>query len=939
MTAQTRSAESAGGTPPATPPSPPGPRRSSWAASWRVSLRMARRDVRRHRGRSLVVLLMVGVPTMLICAGLVLGATSQISDSEMVPRLMGPAAATVDPPRSSPVIQGARPDSFMEEGAGGADARDIPGYDPQADVRVNADAIGELTGAEAVPWGEGSARAHVDDRLLRLRTLVLPGAERFPGKVDLVSGRWPAAPDEVLVSPEAVERGVPDSGSLTLTSADGDGTQSVTVVGTATALGKWSRYELVAPTAEVVVAGSDRGWYLLREEPVGWQQVRRLNSYGLSVASAQVLRDPPATSELDPRIATGAGLQDRENLTYVVLGGTLLLLTITLLVGPAFAVGAVRQRRTLALTASNGATSQQLRRTLLAQALVLGGLSALLGAVLSLPLAWGAVAALRERSTMGPFDVPWLQLAGIVTIALAAAIIAALVPAQRLTRLDIVSAMRGRVTSTPPSRLLLVLGAVIAAAGGAVVLQGTMRGASPFVLAGGAVALVLGTLLLVPTILHLLGRLAGVLPLPLRLAARDLARHRARSAPTVAAVLAGTAALTIGLVGATSDDEQARGQYVPSTLPGEVLLHLLDGDDAAVEAARSAVDSVAPQLVSAPLSRVGHTPAGPQEEPFWTDFVIVHSSECTAVRVVTGRAGFDQCQVVGGEMSNQQLAVLPAAEIVRRFELTGADAEAVRAGAALLLTSEHNDRLVDDGSVTLAHGQRLIDPEFYETTDTREVTETQLPVVTRPATKEALGRSASNALLVPAQTAEDEGWTTQVSALALHDPDGPISRETVERIDAARGGEGWTQLERGYTNPVAWVTAALLGIFTVLLLVVTLTSTALSLAEQSRDQATLAAVGAGRRTRRLMAGVQTLVLALVGVVLGVAVGIVPGIAIAMQLTSQGWDPVTGEMLTTGATIVIPWVALAVMVVAVPLLAGAIAAAGIRRAPDATHREQ
>ena len=48
----------------------------------------------------------------------------------------------------------------------------------------------------------------------------------------------------------------------------------------------------------------------------------------------------------------------------------MLFILTTLLVGPAFAVSAARQRRTLALAATNGAETRQLRRTVLAQALV-----------------------------------------------------------------------------------------------------------------------------------------------------------------------------------------------------------------------------------------------------------------------------------------------------------------------------------------------------------------------------------------------------------------------------------------------------------------------------------------------------------------------------------------------------------------------------------------
>ena len=73
----------------------------------------------------------------------------------------------------------------------------------------------------------------------------------------------------------------------------------------------------------------------------------------------------------------------------VALGAVMLLIITALLVGPAFAVSAARQRRTLALAASNGASTAVLRRTVLAQALVLGTASALLGVLLGVAAARG----------------------------------------------------------------------------------------------------------------------------------------------------------------------------------------------------------------------------------------------------------------------------------------------------------------------------------------------------------------------------------------------------------------------------------------------------------------------------------------------------------------------------------------------------------------------
>ena len=99
--------------------------------------------------------------------------------------------------------------------------------------------------------------------------------------------------------------------------------------------------------------------------------------------------------------------------------------------------------------------------------------------------------------------------------------------------------------------------------------------------------------------------------------------------------------------------------------------------------------------------------------------------------------------------------------------------------------------------------------------------------------------------------------------------------------------------------------------FAVLILVITLTSTALTVAEQQTDQATLAALGATRGTRRLMAAAAAFLLAAVGCVLGVGVGLVPGIAIARPLTSNGWTP-TGVPVDGQTILVIPWLSLLVV---------------------------
>ena len=71
--------------------------------------------------------------------------------------------------------------------------------------------------------------------------------------------------------------------------------------------------------------------------------------------------------------------------------------------------------------------------------------------------------------------------------------------------------------------------------------------------------------------------------------------------------------------------------------------------------------------------------------------------------------------------------------------------------------------------------------------------------------------------------------------------------------------------------------------------------------------------------------------------LGVAVGLVPGIAIATPADEHGWSHARGLPVGGQTILVIPWLSLLVVGVLVPLVAGAIAWAGIRKAPQVTRR--
>ena len=64
---------------------------SGWLARWRLALRIARRDARRHPGRTLLVVLMVGLPVLVITGGDTLFRSEDVDAAEELSVRLGEA--------------------------------------------------------------------------------------------------------------------------------------------------------------------------------------------------------------------------------------------------------------------------------------------------------------------------------------------------------------------------------------------------------------------------------------------------------------------------------------------------------------------------------------------------------------------------------------------------------------------------------------------------------------------------------------------------------------------------------------------------------------------------------------------------------------------------------------------------------------------------------
>ena len=194
-------------------------RLSRWWQSWRLALRLARRDVWAHRGRSLLIVIMVAAPVLLVGTLATWFTTTDISVRESLPVRLGNAQAEIR------VDDGGR--WAVEQLANGRDyfsseeaARPFGSHQPGTDW--TADQLSALTGGRVVEAHYPLMFRSTDDRVTRLTGLALPAAELpTSGLATLVSGRWPAAPDEVAVTKAGVERGLPTTGSIAVRGADG----------------------------------------------------------------------------------------------------------------------------------------------------------------------------------------------------------------------------------------------------------------------------------------------------------------------------------------------------------------------------------------------------------------------------------------------------------------------------------------------------------------------------------------------------------------------------------------------------------------------------------------------------------------------------------------------------------------------------------------------
>ncbi|CAG6399170.1 Putative ABC transport system permease protein [Actinacidiphila cocklensis] len=957
--------------------------------AWRAAIRIARRDAVRFKGRSLLVLAMIALPIMGVSAADVTIRSSQLTAAEKATREFGTADA-----RLSDAGQGPQPVYQEPTGEGVVPVQENAGKkgltrtvtvtgDDGSTTTVSSGESDPVDPLVALPAGarslsDASTYAPVRTKygLLDVDIRELKAVDPLAaGITELDRGRFPAAQDEMAatngflkssglhVGSRVTVRGLDRSyrivGAYDLPS-ELDAEQLNALPGAFIA-----PYEAVRGEAEGIMEPSKPTYLVSVAGDFTWDMVKQANTLGVEVDSRAVRLHPPARADV-PIYRTGFG---RSSLVYdggdvrakaiaagVTIGG-LSMLEICLLAGPAFAVGARRSRRQLGLVGANGGDRRHIRAIVLSSGLVVGAAAAVVGTLL------GVAVTVLLRGTLeryvgqrfGGLTLRPMELAGVGGLAVLTGVLAAVVPAIGASRQSVLASLTGRRGVRRANRMLPIVGVFFLVLGVTVVFYATMHNDSSYTAALGAALAELGLVMMTSAIVGAFGRLGRWLPLAPRLALRDAVRNRGRTAPAVAAVLAAVAGSVAVATYAASQAQEDRQSYTAELPRGEVAIGGYGEEAGDLGPLRAAVQKNYPVTGRVDVSRLYVGPASCTRQ--------VGAPGCGRVDLVMPPA--NRCPS-DGPTGAARLTVAQREALVHDWRCIGPghpsaipmDDGVLVGGPAVLHVLGVRDGAAEQA---LARGEAVLFNRAYDehgtlklmviadvTKEPQDGSEPTGPVKTlavhlAPA-QEPYGVTA----VVPPQAAASLGLRTTPlgSYYTTSQMPSGAQRQALNSDVAKIGTRATVYLERGYVGDDNLILLALTLFAGVVTIGAAGIATGLAQTDAEPDLRTLAALGAAGRVRRTLSGFQCAVVAAMGVVLGSVAGVLPAIALRRSDLHQRWatyhraiDMGWGVMGEPRVPVVVPWGTLVMLVVAVPLGAGLLAALVTRSRPELGRRAE
>lgn len=503
-----------------------------------VVARLVAAELRAHRARSAALAMAVALGAGLFAAAAVLGASMQSAADQG----LGVEYHGVDL-----VVR-------TTSGIAAADAAGAAVAGTESDIsRRDARRLEALPGVSAVSTlvrAQGVAR--VGDRIRDITLESLADRPSFRWQ-RWVAGRAPDTGTEVALTARTMSDLGVRIGDQVSVGRTGVGTALFTVVGEvdirgSVRYGSMTYGVVTPPVARALAEIDDANAALLQLSP-GTDPNRVIADI-----NARVPVGWPQTSADLIRATAGMHSARLTALDGVTTGfATAALLVAALILATTTTVAVHSRRRALALLRCVGASRGQLFRTVVAEVGALGLLGALAGTAVGIGVARAslpAVGLIPSLPDLAPetFTIPWDRVYLSVALPLVFATAAAAVPAWRASRIPTALALDGADGDGRRARWLAPLaGSALVVGGGLLVADGAGRGGAA-VLAAGAVAAVVGTLLAAGSVVSGLAGLAvplfGRAGWPMaRLAADGVARDRARASAEVSALVVATALL------------------------------------------------------------------------------------------------------------------------------------------------------------------------------------------------------------------------------------------------------------------------------------------------------------------------------------------------------------------------------------------------------------
>jgi putative ABC transport system permease protein len=743
--------------------------------------------------------------------------------------------------------------------------------------------------------------------------------------LELADGAWPAANDEVALPPEVAERLGVGLGDVVASSRwilddepttyeDGtegyDGKQAVdklTVTGfvddpSHAYPGGGAAVLTQAAIADRLADETEPG----KEPATGSILVALEDSADPAAVDAAIADAVPAARDVMTTedyatkvVADMSGGADIIYLVFVLAFATIALVVAGLVIANTFQVLVAQRARTLALLRCVGASTGQLYRSVLLEAVILGTLASLAGIIggtalvqagLMIAPAFDLEVALPESVGLSAGVFIWPLVVGVgVTLA------SALAPARSAARVAPLAALRpadaptlrkgaGRVRAVFAT--LATLGGFAAIAGGIAVALRTDGSADPTlpvaaVVGGGCLSLIgviVGSVFWLPKVTAGIGRLVGATGPSARLATANTLRNPRRTAATATALLIGVTLVGMMTTGAatarvTMDNE------LDSMYPVDIQVATTTSDDDGQQAMMPPAVTEAVAGVEK-LEAVAQVTTASVEAPDarWLTFDVV-AADPDELRAVVNDPD---------ELSDLRPGTLVVpASLATTHEIDGLD--------EIVLEGPGGTTTLDVVTGDLTYGTAFI------------VTKDLASIYPDLRSNEVWAGVAAEQDVATAVSAVQDAVSTTDEVVDVGAA--VAERESIQQV----------------IDVILALVVGLLGVAVLIALIGVANTLSLSVIERTRESAMLRAIGLSKAQLRTMLAIEGMLIAGVGAVLGIVLGLVYGWAGAISVLTSIGD----------VSLVVPWAEIAV-VLGIALVAGLVASVAPARAAVRTH---